>query len=105
MTDTRTPFVTYGLCVDQKFDYGEIGRVSQVASGRFLFGIRQTVLSLLLSLTLVVMCGYHHLILEIADRSENMDTEMKVRGSFGNKLVIQPWSFDRYVTLNTKQYG
>jgi TonB-dependent starch-binding outer membrane protein SusC len=103
VTDTKTPFITYGYLFDQKFDYGEIGGIS----GGFRTDYSSAFGKGSKPFTFPHYNGYLRVSSfnfwnngKLGDRIP----EMKLRAAFG-KAGIQPGPFDRYVTLNTPTMG
>ena len=103
VSDTKTPFITYGYVVDEKLDWGEIGGISggfrtdySSAFGRghdpFTFPHFGAYLR-------VSSFDFWN-----GGTLGNIFPEFKLRGSFG-KAGIQPRPFDRYITLNTTSMG
>jgi TonB-linked SusC/RagA family outer membrane protein len=103
VTDTKTPFITYGYIFDQKIDWGEIAGVG----GGFRTDYSSAFGRGSKPFTFPHFNGYVRLSSfnfwsdgKLGDRL----TEFKIRGAFG-KAGIQPGAFSRYVTLNTPQMG
>jgi len=103
VTDTKTPFITYGYVFDQKIDWGEIAGIA----GGFRTDYSSAFGRGAEPFTFPHFNGYVRLSSfnfwnnnKIGDRI----TEWKLRGAFG-KAGIQPSPFSRYVTLNTPQMG
>lgn len=103
VTDTKTPFITYGYILDQKFDYGEIAGVgggfrtdysSAFGGGAKPFTFPHFNAYLRLSSFNFWSQG------KIGD----VINEFKLRGAFG-KAGIQPGPFDRYITLTPQSIG
>ncbi len=103
VTDTKTPFVTYGYVVDQKFDYGELGGVSggfrTDYSSAFGRGSKPFTFPHFGAYLRVSSFNFWN-----GGSLGNVFPEFKLRGSFG-KAGIQPGPFDRYITLNTNSMG
>ena len=101
---TRTvPFVTYGILLNQRFDFGEVAGISagfrSDYSSAFGRGSKP--------FTFPRADGYFRLsALSFWDKSalSKVLLEMKIRAAYG-KAGIQPFPFDRYVTLGTKTFG
>ena len=102
-TDTKTPFITYGYLVDQKFDYGEIGGVS----GGFRTDYSSAFGGGSKPFTFPHFSGYFRLsAFNFWNKGKigKVIDEFKIRGAFG-KAGIQPGPFDRYVTLTPQSMG
>jgi TonB-dependent starch-binding outer membrane protein SusC len=103
VTDTKTPFNTYGYLFDQKFEYGEIGGVS----GGFRTDYSSAFGRGSKPFTFPHFNGYLRLSsFNFWNKGKigNTFTELKLRGAFG-KAGIQPGPFDRYVTLTPQSMG
>jgi TonB-linked SusC/RagA family outer membrane protein len=103
VTDTKTPFITYGYLFDQKFDYGEIGGVG----GGFRTDFSSAFGKGSKPFTFPHFNGYLRLSafnFWSNGKLGNIFSEFKLRGAFG-KAGIQPGPFQRYVTLNTNTMG
>lgn len=103
VTDTRTPFVTYGYVVDEKLDWGEIGGISG--------GFRTDYSSAFGQGSKPFTFPHFGAYLRLSSFNfwnngalGNIFPEFKLRSSYG-KAGIQPGPFDRYVTLNTNSMG
>jgi len=103
VTDTRTPFVTYGYVFDQHFDYGDIGGISG--------GFRTDYSSAFGRGSEPFWFGHYGAYLRLSGFNfwnnrgiGSIIPEFKLRATSG-KAGIQPGAFDRYVTLNTNSMG
>jgi len=103
LTDTKTPFITYGYLFDQKFDYGEIAGIA----GGFRTDYSSAFGRGSKPFTFPHFNGY----LRLSSfnfwnngKISNVINEFKLRGAFG-KAGIQPRPFDRYVTLTPQAMG
>jgi len=103
VTDTKTPFVTYGYVVDQKFDYGELGGISggfrTDFSSAFGRGSKPFTFPHFGAYLRVSSFDFWN-----GGSLGNVFSEFKLRASYG-KAGIQPGPFDRYITLNTNSMG
>jgi TonB-linked SusC/RagA family outer membrane protein len=103
LTDTKTPFITYGYLFDQKFDYGDIGGIA----GGFRTDYSSAFGRGSKPFTFPHFNGYVRLSafnFWNEGKIGNIITEWKLRGAFG-KAGIQPRAFDRYVTLTPQSMG
>ena len=103
VTDTKTPFITYGYVVDEKLDWGEIGGISG--------GFRTDYSSAFGRGSDPFTFPHFGAYLRVSSFNfwndgvlGNIFPEFKLRSSYG-KAGIQPGPFDRYITLNTNSMG
>jgi TonB-linked SusC/RagA family outer membrane protein len=103
LTDTKTPFATYGYLVNQRFDYADFAGVSvgfrSDYSSAFGAGSKP--------FTFPRADGYFRISgLEFWDNTGLSKTilDWKFRAAWG-KAGIQPQPFDRYQTLSTRVFG
>ena len=103
VTDTKTPFITYGYLFDQKFDYGELFGVAG--------GFRTDYSSAFGRGSEPFNFPHFNGYLRPSSFSfwsngglGNRISEFKLRAAFG-KAGIQPGPFDRYVTLTPQPMG
>jgi TonB-linked SusC/RagA family outer membrane protein len=103
VADNKTPFVTYGYVISQRFDFGEFAGVtggfrsdysSAFGSGSKAFTFPRGDAFLRLS----------ELDFWKSGALGKIFPEFKLRGGFG-EAGIQPKPFDRYVTLGTRTVG
>lgn len=96
-TDTRTPFITYGYLVNQRFEYGDLFGVSGGFRTDYssAFGEGSKPFTFPRGDAFFRFSG-----LEFWDASgiSNAILDLKIRAAYG-KAGIQPLPFDRYVTL------
>jgi hypothetical protein len=103
VTDTKTPFITYGYLFDQKFDYGEIGGVA----GGFRTDYSSAFGRGSKPFTFPHFNGYLRLsAFDFWNKGKigNIISEFKLRGAYG-KAGIQPGAFNRYITLTPQSMG
>ena len=100
--DQKTPFVTYGYLLNQRFEYGDIAGVSGGFRSDYssAFGRGSKPFTFPRGDAYFRISALNFWDGKLAD----VITEFKVRGAYG-KAGIQPKPFDRYVTLNTKNIG
>ena len=102
--DNVTPFITYGILVNQRFEWGELGGISgglrQDYSSAFGRGVTPRIFYRGDGYLRVSSFNFWNQLGKIAD----IMTEWKLRASYG-EAGIQPGAFDRYPTLTTKTYG
>lgn len=103
VTDTKTPFVTYGFLFDQKFDYGDYFGIAG--------GFRSDYSSAFGRGSKPFTFGHYNGYLRLSSFNfwrnsgiSNIIPEFKLRSGYG-KAGIQPGPFQRYVTLNTNTMG
>lgn len=101
--DQRTPFVTYGYLVNQRFEYGEIAGVSAGFrtdySSAFGKGSKPFTFPRADAYVRLSSLNFWQ-----NSKLNNSFTEFKLRAAYG-KAGIQPTPFDRYVTLATAPLG
>ena len=103
LTDTKTPFVTYGYLINQRFDFADFAGVSVGVRSDYssAFGAGSK------PFTFPRADGYFRFSgLKFWDNTGLSRTilDFKVRAAWG-KAGIQPLPFDRYQTLSTRVYG
>ncbi len=103
-TDRTTPFVTYGMLVNQRFDYGEIAGVSAGLrsdySSAFGRGSTPQTFPRFDGYIRPTQMGFWNKLGKVA----NIITEWKLRAAYG-EAGIQPSPFARYPVLTTKTFG
>jgi TonB-linked SusC/RagA family outer membrane protein len=101
--DFKTPFITYGYLVNQRFDYGTLGGISGGFRTDYssAFGAAST------PQTFPRGDAYFRIselgIFKNSSISSTLE-DFKIRAAYG-EAGIQPKAFDRYITLNTGVIG
>lgn len=103
VTDTRTPFITYGYLFDQKFEWGDLAGVA----GGFRTDYSSAFGRGSKPFTFPHYNGFFRISgLNFFSDSKvgQLITEWKLRAAYG-KAGIQPGPFDRYITLTPQTMG
>ena len=104
VTDRTTPFVTYGMLINQRIEYGEIagisGGIRSDYSSAFGRGSKPNAFPRFDAFIRPSQIGFWNKLGKVAD----IVTDWKLRAAYG-EAGIQPAAFDRYPVLSTKTFG
>jgi TonB-linked SusC/RagA family outer membrane protein len=102
--DTRTPFVTYGILANQRFEYGEIAGVSAGLrsdySSAFGRGSKAQTFPRFDGYVRPAQMNFW----KNTNRLSRIIPDWKLRAAYG-EAGIQPGAFDRYPTLSSRTFG